>query len=285
MNILMPTDLTELCTASKNALELVSSFEGEISLHLVHVIDPALYTLGDMNGNIVMHSETLNIEMARAKEMLKETAKTFGEVYSFSRVTSELLIGSVEHQIIEFCEQNVLDLILSTTEGTHSFFRYIQGSLTGNLSRKIDVPILAVPRSTPLELPLEHILVAHEFSQRDSKINALNELSFFKALTSLTQKTVLIEVVKDAEQSSKALEAMYAFNSMNNLPNLTFHTPLDIDHKNGLSSCLEDYPNALLCIGNHQNKGFEYFLEGCTATELMNRYDRPLLSFPLKEDE
>jgi len=284
MNILMPTDLNELCAASKNALKLVASFDGDISLHLVHVIDPALYTLGDMNGNIVMHSETLNIEMARAKEALKESAKSIGKEYPFSKVSSELLLGSVEHQIIEFCEQNVLDLIISTTEGTHSFFRYIQGSLTGNLSRKIDVPILAVPRSTPIELPLEHILVAHEFSQRSFKINALSEFSFFRALTALTQKTVLIEVVKDADQSSKALEAMYGFSAVNNLPNLTFHTPVDLDLKNGLSSCLEDYPNALLCIGNHQQKGFGYFLEGCTATELMNRYDRPLLSFPLKED-
>lgn len=285
MNILMPTDLNDLCPASKNALRLVASFNDNISLHLVHVLDPALYTLGDMNGNIVMHSDTLNLEMNRAKEALKASAKAIAEEYDFLRVTSELLIGSVESQIIEFTQQNELDLIISTTEGTHSFFKYIQGSITGNLSRKIDVPILAAPKSSPILLPLEHLIVAHEFSQNGFTISSLNEFRFFSALSAVAKKTMLVEVVKDASQSSKALEAMYAFNSNSSIPNLTFHTPVDVDLKNGLSSCLNEYPNALLCIGNHQNQGFEYFLEGCTATELINRYDRPLLSFPLKEDE
>jgi nucleotide-binding universal stress UspA family protein len=285
MNILMPTDLNELCTASKNALKLAETIEEPVALHLIHIIDPALYTLGDMNGNIVMHSETLNLEMDRAKDALKHAETDILREFKFDSVHSELLIGSVEHQIIEYAQNHELDLIISTTEGTHSFFRYIQGSLTGNLTRKINIPILAVPKSTPLTLPLEHLLVAHEFSQKNFRIESLNEHRFFKALTAITQKTVLVEVVKDAEQSSKALEAMYEFSANTNFPNLTFHTPVDVELENGLSTCLEDYPNALLCIGNHQNKGFEYFLEGCTATELINKYDRPLLSFPLKEDE
>lgn len=286
MNILMPTDLNELCAANKSALTFVASLSETNHLHLVHVIDPALYTLGDMNGNIVMHSETLNLEMARAKDALKKAAVSISEEYGFSKVTSELLVGSVEHQIIEFTEQNDFDLMISTTEGTHSFFKYFQGSITGNLARKITIPILAIPKSTPIKLPLEHILIAHEFSRKGFKINALNELNIFKAFQKLNTKTVLVEVVNDANQSSEALEAMYGFSAANsNLPNLIFNTPVDLDLKNGLKSCLEDYPNALLCIGNHQQKGFEYFLEGCTATELINRYDRPLLSFPLKEDE
>lgn len=284
MNILLPSDLNPITDSVARALSWVS-LSGPLNVTLVHCIDPTLYTMGDMNGNLVMHTDTLDREVAQAEQQLQDLAKEGEARFKGSHFHTELLMGAVEDRIADFANQGSFDLIISSSEGTHSFFRSLQGSITGNLSRQAKAPILALPVARPLPNPLNTVVIAHEFSGNDFSLTLKDRLPFFKHLDALVKRIVLVEIVTDLKQAEAARTAMSQFAELNDFKSPEFYTPLNDELEEGLESCMDEYTHALLCIGNHQFTGFRYFLEGCTAAELINKYDRPLLSFPLETTE
>jgi nucleotide-binding universal stress UspA family protein len=280
MKILLPVNLKSISESTHNALKWLSSHL-LVELDLIHVIDPSYFAMGDMNGNIVMHSDTFNIEMNDCKDELDDLKKELKESYPFKEVHSELLIGSIENQVIERCEKQQYDLIISETDGTHSFFKTLSGSLTGNLTRKITAPVLALPHKNLLTNPIESIMIAHEFSEDAFDLKLSDDLKIFEELQKLVKHIILAEIVKDHHQVELSNQSMQQFAKLNKIESADYFNPVNHNLEEGLNDCIRQYPKALLCIGNHQHKGFNYFLEGCTAAELINRYDRPLLSFPL----
>lgn len=282
MKVLLPVNLKSISQSTHNALKWLNAGQ-DVELEIIHVLDPAYFTMGDINGNIVMHSDTFNTEMESSKEELATLSNELSKQYTLKSVSADLLIGSIEDQVVERCQENDYDLIISETEGTHSFFKTLSGSLTGNLTRKIQAPVLALPRAHVLPENLESILIAHEFSDDAFDLMLVEQMQIFNELKSLVTNVVLIEIVKDTQQAELSIQAMKHFSETNKIGKADMYTPVHEDLEVGLDKCVNEFPNSLLCIGNHQHKGFDYFLEGCTAAELINRYDRPLLSFPLKE--
>lgn len=200
MNILLPTDLQPITDSIARAFKWLSK-AGKNQVHLAHVLDPSIYALGDISGNIVMHHETLELESQRAEAMLEELQLECAQRFPYVTFSSEVLMGSIEERLHELEEEKNFDLIISSTDGTHSFMRSLQGSITGNLSRKLQTPILALPIARPLPEPLQTLVIAHEFLDESEQADWVQSLQFFSLLNKLFDRIILAEIVLDSTQA------------------------------------------------------------------------------------
>ena len=134
--ILVPTDGSDAVDAAvDHAIDLAETYGAEV--HAVYVVDTAALA-AEMDYPQVV--EALEAEGSRAVRAVEEQATAAG----FDRVRTAVLRGTPHAAILEYAEDNDVDLIVMGTHGRSGLDRYLLGSVTEKVVRKSDVPVLTV---------------------------------------------------------------------------------------------------------------------------------------------
>lgn len=135
--IMVATDGSE---PSKKAIETgieIARISGA-ELYAVYVIIPAAHSLRDFGWERAA-MEHFRAEGERATTFVEEAAKTANV-----KVESVLLEGNPAEKIIEFAEQNSVDIIVMGTLGKTGLDRFLLGSVAENVIRHSKTPVLVV---------------------------------------------------------------------------------------------------------------------------------------------
>lgn len=133
--ILLPTDGSDLANqAFEHALDLAETYDAE--LHFVYAVDVPT-EVGDIDASMVRR-ELENVG-EEASESLAHRAEEAG-----LDVTTELLRGRPHEAILNYADENDVDLIVMATHGRSGLDRYLLGSVTEKVVRLSDVPVLTV---------------------------------------------------------------------------------------------------------------------------------------------
>lgn len=142
--ILVPTDFSDQSRMALDyAIELAESTGG--TLHIIHVIEPSVYPtdlgfpqvgLVDLDKELVENS---NLELAKIEEELK--AKGI-------KIIKFITHGRPSDEIVDYANDNKIDLICIATHGRNGFERFLFGSTTEKVLRKAPCPVLAVRMPT-----------------------------------------------------------------------------------------------------------------------------------------
>lgn len=135
--IMVATDGSE---PSKKAVETgieIARISGA-ELYAVYVIIPAAHSLRDFGWERAA-MEHFRAEGERATAFVEEAAKTANV-----KVESVLLEGNPAEKIIEFAEQNSVDIIVMGTLGKTGLDRFLLGSVAENVIRHSKTPVLVV---------------------------------------------------------------------------------------------------------------------------------------------
>lgn len=137
--ILLPTDGGETTDrALEHAVDLATRYDAEVVV--LYVVDPGVVT-GDIEvGSIVEEFESTG---ERVLEDVAERARAAG----LERVTTELARGTPHRVILEYADEQDVDLIVMGTHGRTGLDRYLIGSVAGRVVRLSDVPVLTVRRT------------------------------------------------------------------------------------------------------------------------------------------
>lgn len=136
--ILVPTDFSE---RSKKALLYARALaeKQHAEIDLLHVI--SLSDEGAIYGSAyypVYEKEFLDASDKQLDEMLKSVEAPEGELKTFTRS------GSPVHEIVEFAQENEIDLIVIATHGHRGLKHFLLGSTTENVIRHAKCPVLVV---------------------------------------------------------------------------------------------------------------------------------------------
>ncbi|MBP1907971.1 universal stress protein [Methanolobus bombayensis] len=108
-------------------------------LYAGYVVDTAAFASIPMDAGWEMMYELLEKEANGATETVEDLAKKEGV-----NVETVVLEGNPSHEIIEFSDNNNIDLIVMGTLGKTGFDRFLLGSVAEKVTRNSKVPVLVV---------------------------------------------------------------------------------------------------------------------------------------------
>ena len=139
--VLVPLDGSELAECVLPHVKAIARGCSTGDVMLVEVVEPqAIWALEGIEA--VDFVALQKADMAAAKEYL---SKVQSQLTSEGlNVSSEVLEGKAAESIIEFAEQNAVDLIAIATHGRSGISRWVFGSVADKLLRSSHVPVLMI---------------------------------------------------------------------------------------------------------------------------------------------
>ncbi len=135
-NVLVPTDGSAAVEeAIDRAIDLSTRYDA--TLHGLYVIEPTYTVYGVGRPDAADLMEDVGDE---AVDEIDAKASTAGVP-----VRTEIQTGIPHRCILEYAEENDIDLIVMGTHGRTGLERYLIGSVTEKVVRLADVPVLTVP--------------------------------------------------------------------------------------------------------------------------------------------
>jgi nucleotide-binding universal stress UspA family protein len=139
--ILFPTDGSDPSfDALDNALDLADSYDA--TLHTLYVVDTT-YPYGDFDGSAIDPGplfDALREEGERTLERIETRADDAGIPFVGAIRES----GSIHRSILDYADEEGVDLIVMGTHGRRGLNRWLLGSVTERVVRTADVPVLTV---------------------------------------------------------------------------------------------------------------------------------------------
>lgn len=133
-SVLVPIDFSACSLAAfQHAVALASPRRGTV--HLLHVVDPVASGLGEVapiaSGVVTRFEDRLHrlSDAAEARD---------------ARTESHVVIGSVEHEILDMVERYAVDLIVMGTHGASGWGHLLLGGTTERVVRRAPCPVLTV---------------------------------------------------------------------------------------------------------------------------------------------
>jgi universal stress protein E len=131
--VLLPVDLSEVAEAClKRGLPLLDAFGGDPELEALFVLNPM-----ERDGN-------LNFRPEQVERFAHNELDLF--VGRLGRHARQIVrCGNVRDEILSYAKDHTFDLVLLATHGRGGFERFLLGSVTAELLRRLEVSALVVP--------------------------------------------------------------------------------------------------------------------------------------------
>ncbi len=140
-SILIPTDFSDCAQeAERYGIELARTFGA--SLHYLYAVEP-IDTFATINGvEQSIYFDVLKDLRASAEERLSQIAAQLGN--EGMQVTTAVREGRASEVIVEYAQQNGIELICISTHGRRGFSHLILGSTTERVVRRAPCPVFVV---------------------------------------------------------------------------------------------------------------------------------------------
>ncbi|WP_158596941.1 universal stress protein [Aquimarina sp. BL5] len=230
-NILLPTDFSE---NARNAIDYAMEFfKNELcAFHILNVQKASNYMMDDLMAapaNTSIHQSVVQGSKEKLSTLLKELKEEIThENYTFHALTDYDIFTDAIQQAVK--SKNI-DLIVMGTNGATSAREVVFGSNTLNVIRKVDCPVLVIPKGYVFE-GLKTILYTIDYNDHFTTENIeplVDTLHKYKASLRILKikedDTVTIAEFDDKKHLKDFFKDInHTFHSITNVP-----TPVAID--------------------------------------------------------
>lgn len=137
-DILVPTDGSEgTRKAVQHAVDLAGTYDSTI--HALYVVNTSTYSTLPADANWESIIEALEEEGEASTQEILEFARDEGV-----EVLTNVVEGVPHREILEYADENDIDLIVMGTHGKTGFDRLLLGSVTEKVVRSSKTPVLTV---------------------------------------------------------------------------------------------------------------------------------------------
>ena len=134
--ILVPTDgSAAVVEAVERAVDLAERYDATV--HALYVVDSSAYGTLDMSTSVVV--DALEDEGETAVSYVAEEAEAAGVPVETAVVT-----GTPHRMIMDYIDDNDVDMVVMGTHGRRGFDRFLLGSVTEKVVRTAPVPVMTV---------------------------------------------------------------------------------------------------------------------------------------------
>jgi nucleotide-binding universal stress UspA family protein len=289
--VLVPVDFSPPSTVALNhAVLLARRFRA--SLSLLHVIEPSTALM------YAFPTESEAAEKQRCERAERMLAAMLGpEDEDDLDLETAVVVGDIPSAIELAVREQHADIVVMGTHGRGLFGRWLIGSVTQSLLRKIDVPILTVCHASR-PLSFKRILFATDFSEGSAEgleftmdlaatLNAALIVAHVKdKRPTVTFETPEMTAVFDAEQKRFMEESRNAFNQIEaeaRTRKVKVETVLSEGiPADSISRIADENTVDFIVLAVSRKSRMDRILLGTTAEKVIRDANVPVLSIPVR---
>ncbi|MEE9439396.1 MAG: universal stress protein [Saprospiraceae bacterium] len=274
--ILIPTDFSDLgefaCTI---ATIIAKKTNAQIDvLSIIPGPQGAYYN----NAGVLLNDEGEDYsEWYKRLEINKEKMKSWIDGKEFINITS-CQIGDIDRSILNYAENNDIDLIVMGTDGLFNKKFWSKGSHTEHITNHSSVPVLSL-KCDRSDLSLNEIVFVSDFLH-----NQKIDLTIIKDLQkAFGSKLVLLKIKTPNHKRSndQIKDDMLSFVATNDIENYESVIYEDKEVESGIGKFSAERDIDLIVMGTHQGKGFSKLFRKSISDDIVNHLYHPILTFPI----
>jgi nucleotide-binding universal stress UspA family protein len=159
------------------------------------------------------------------------------------------------------------------SEGANGWKDYLQGTNSQNVIRKADCPVLVMKENTTFE-KIENVLFVTDFERTSFIEKAMNLFD----LRETRNKFLFVDTGETTDDRSEIYDTARDVEKLYNIQNFDFQIFRHDSVAKGTVTFAENHDIDLIIMFTHGRVGFERFLFGSIAEEVVNISDIPVLS-------
>lgn len=276
--ILVPCDFSEQAvSAFRVALDIAAQSKGQV--HLVNVIE-----LPVMHDTVLV--PVLSFEETLLKELRENAGKQFEKLKKKydkegQKIKTDVLFGSTALMILNYIEENDIDLVVMGSKGASGVKEILVGSNAEKIVRRSDAPVLVVKKYSKVasikNIVFPNTLQKDQQEDLTMKVKALQ--SFFKAKLHV----VYINTPGNFTRDAITRERLEEFAKRFMLKDYTLNIYNDPFEEAGVINFAHSINADMIAMGTHGRKGLAHVLSGSVAEDVVNHVDCPIWTYAIKD--
>jgi nucleotide-binding universal stress UspA family protein len=142
-HIMVPLDSSELAECVFPHLVTIAEGSKGVKISIVYVIEP-LHIRGGLDSRLddQARQELEELDMEKARNYLDRIVKRLK--YEGAVVETKVLHGKVAEELVNYANENAVDLVIISTHGHSGISRWDWGNVADKLLRSVNAPVLIV---------------------------------------------------------------------------------------------------------------------------------------------
>ncbi|PHN06033.1 universal stress protein [Flavilitoribacter nigricans] len=272
--ILLPTDGTELGDYAYELAHKIAQ-KTKASIEVLTVVPAPAGAIFDPDGRLRNDEGEDFSDFYEEKVAVEERLERWIEDKPDIRYTN-VRIGHIEEDILQYVKNNQVDLVVMGTKGAHGMNEFIRGSHTGHIVNASPVPVLCLKcdRSGML---IHDILLLSDFEEVEQlDLGILKDLLYaFDAELHLLR----VNTPKHFATTRQVKRNMERFVELNGLDKVRFHIYDEESIEQGITNFSLENRVDIVAIGTHQRKGFDRLFKHSVSEDIVNHLMQPVLTF------
>lgn len=278
-NILVPCDFSKpAVSAFRFALDIAAQSRGTV--HLLNVIE-----LPVLHDTVIM--PVLSFEQAFFQELnakSKDEMEKLEQNYNAANqdVVKEIKFGPVHYTILNYINDNRIDLVVMGTHGATGLKEFLTGSNAEKIVRTSPVPVIALKDF--YKGPIKNIVFPNtlETENQEELVMKVKELQhFFQA----TLHIVWINTPLNFESDLVTRKRLQDFANRFMLKDYAIHVFNHPDSEMGILHFTEMINGDMIAMGTHGRKGLAHVLKGSLAEDIVNHLNSLIWTCVIKQDK
>jgi nucleotide-binding universal stress UspA family protein len=276
--ILVPCDFSNpAIDAYRFALDVAAQAKGTVQL--LHVIE-----LPVLHDTLLM--PTLSFEEELLRELKEKAEVEFERITSKYKVegvsvTTNVLFGSTSKMILDFANDQAVDLIVMGSHGASGLREFFVGSNAEKIVRRSPVPVLVLKGY--YKGPIKDIIFPNTLDTENQedlvmKVKALQ--NFFKAHLHIVWINTPVNFTSD----TVTFKRLNHFAKRFILKNYTVQVFNYDNEEEGIINFAKLIKGDLIAMGTHGRKGVSHLLNGSMAEDVVNHTKNLVWTYSLKNE-
>ncbi|MDH5608440.1 MAG: universal stress protein [Cyclobacteriaceae bacterium] len=276
--ILVPYDFTEIADHALDfALQIAEKSKAkEVLMYNVieHPSESRLKTMGatsmDPLENVYF---TKLIQLVREKLEEKMASNPYN-----APMTYKIHLGSPYDSLAQEVADVAVDMVVMGTSGAEGIDEYLVGSNAERVVRTATCPVITLKEKAKID-DIKHIVFASNF--HDLNADFVSRVVDLQQIFDATLKIVKINTPANFTTDRHDREQMASFVAQYDLKNYTTDIYNYTNEEDGIIYYAEDAHADMIALGTNQRKGFNHFLTGSIAEDVVNHAKRPVWTMRL----
>jgi nucleotide-binding universal stress UspA family protein len=274
--ILVPCDFSkQSVSAFRIAVDIAALSKGEV--HMLNVIE-----LPVLHDTVLM--PVLSFEEAFMKELKEKADNQFENLQkkyagNVNKVKATVLYGNPSTMILNYIEENGIDLVVMGTKGASGVREVLIGSNAEKIVRKSPVPVITVKKYVEAS-SIKNIVfpstLLHDNEDLIMKVKAVQ--NFFNA----TLHVVFINTPTNFTRDLVTHNRMNEFIKRHTFKNYTTNIYNDPYEESGVINFAHSIDADMIAMGTHGRKGLAHILSGSLTEDVVNHVECPTWSYTIK---
>ncbi len=188
--------------------------------------------------------------------------------------------GPVTPTLLNFIDQEHIDLVIMGTHGTSGLAGYLIGSNTEKIVRSSPVPVIAIRTAVKLA-SIRNIVFATTLQKNEmASVTKIKELqTFFDA----TLHLLLVNTPVNLKRTKDEMAIMEEYVRQNKIQNCTMNLRDDFNEQDGIMGFAQEINADMIALTTHGRRGLAHLFLGSVAEDVVNHASCPIWTYSIRK--